>query len=155
MQRVTVRPAVEADVGNIGALVADLARERQHDADIQGIESAVVECVQLSGSEIFVAEAGSEIIGYVAVHWIPFPMLLGREAYVSDLIVRATWRGHGLGNRLLETVEQRAKDVGCLRLMLNNRVASDSFERGFFSKLGFRQRSDFVNMVKTISGAGA
>ncbi|MYK34394.1 MAG: GNAT family N-acetyltransferase, partial [Chloroflexi bacterium] len=112
--------------------------------------AAAEECIGQPGHEIILAVAEDQVGAYVAVHWVPFPMLGGREGYVSDLIVGADWRGHGLGNRLMEAVEARAGEMGCERLMLNNRIAAESFERGFFAKAGFRQRTDFANFVKPL-----
>lgn len=50
----------------------------------------------------------------------------------------------------MEAVEVRANEMRCERLMLNNRVAAESFERGFFVKAGFHQRTDFANFVKPL-----
>ncbi|MDE2837322.1 MAG: GNAT family N-acetyltransferase [Chloroflexota bacterium] len=150
MEGVTLRAAQASDAAGITDLVAALARERGGTTDADAVVAAVEECIGDPGHEIIIAAAGEEAVAYVAVHWVPFPMLGGREGYVSDLIVRADWRGHGLGNRLMEAAELRAREMGCARLMLNNRVAAESFERGFFTKAGFRQRTDFANFVKTL-----
>ncbi len=149
MEDVTVRVAQATDVDGIGKLVSALAQERGGTSDADAVGGAAAECISQPGHEVIVAVA-AEVVAYVAVHWVPFPMLGGKEAYVSDLIVRTDWRGHGLGNRLMEAVEARANEAGCERLMLNNRVAAESFERGFFTKAGFRQRTDFANFVKPL-----
>lgn len=150
MEGVTLRAAQATDVDGIRRLVAALADERGGTSDTSAVEAAAEECIGQPGHEIIVVAAGDKVVAYVAVHWVPFPMLGGREAYVSDLIVGADWRGHGLGNRLMKAVEARASEMGCERLMLNNRVAAESFERGFFAKAGFRQRTDFANFVKPL-----
>lgn len=150
MEGVTLRAAQATDVHGIRRLVAALADERGGTSDAEAVAAAAGECIGQPGHEIVVAVATGEVVAYVAVHWIPFPMLAGREAYVSDLIVGADWRGYGLGNRLMEAVEARANEMGCERLMLNNRIAAESFERGFFTKAGFRQRTDFANFVKPL-----
>ena len=150
MEDVTLRAAQPSDADGIRDLVVALALERGGTSDASAVEAAAEECIGQPSHEIVVAAAGGEVVAYVAVHWVPFPMLGGREAYVSDLIVGADWRGHGLGNRLMQAVEARAKEMGCERLMLNNRVVAESFERGFFVKAGFRQRTDFANFVKPL-----
>jgi GNAT superfamily N-acetyltransferase len=78
-------------------------------------------------------------------------MLGGTEAYVSDLIVRRDQRGRGVGRRLVAVVEAEARRRGCVRVMLNNRIAAESFRRSFYLKLGFRVRDDFANLVKALS----
>ena len=150
MEDITLRAAQPSDTDGIRDLVVALALERGGRSDAEAVGEVANECIGQSGHEIIVAAVGREVVAYVAVHWVPFPMLGGREAYVSDLLVRADWRGHGLGNRLMEAVEEQASEVGCQRLMLNNRVDAESFERGFFAKAGFRQRTDFANFVKPL-----
>ena len=150
MEDVTLRAAQASAADGIRDLVTALACERGGTSDADAVGAAAEECIGQPGHEVVVASAGEQVVAYVAVHWIPFPMLGGREAYVSDLLVHADWRGHGLGNRLMEAVEARANEMGCARLMLNNRVAAESFERGFFAKTGFQQRTDFANFVKPL-----
>lgn len=150
MEDVILRAAQASDADGIRDLVTALAYERGGTSDADAVEVAAKECIGQPGHEVIVASAGGQVVAYVAVHWTPFPMLGGREAYVSDLLVHADWRGHGLGNRLMRAVEARANEMGCARLMLNNRVAAESFERGFFAKTGFRQRTDFANFVKPL-----
>lgn len=150
LQEFTIRRAQASDAYGIRDLVTALVEERGGASDAEAVAKAADECIGQPGHEIIVAMAGEEIVAYVAVHCVPFPMLGGREGYVSDLLVSADWRGRGLGNRLMEEVEARAREMGCERLMLNNRVAAESFERGFFAKAGFRQRTDFANFVKPL-----
>jgi GNAT superfamily N-acetyltransferase len=98
-----------------------------------------------------VAEVQAQVLGYVVVHWIPFPMIGGTEGYVSDLIVERDARGAGVGSRLIARIEALARERGCHRLMLNNRVTSESFRREFYPKRGFRRRDDFAGFVKTLN----
>jgi GNAT superfamily N-acetyltransferase len=146
-----IRPANGRDCPAIADLVSDLrAEERGLPADRALILATVESAVSQSASCVFVAESGAAMVGMAVVHWVPFPMLAGMEAYVSDLIVAAAARGAGIGRGLVEAVEQEARKRGCVRLMLNNRMAATSFQRGFYAKLGYRQRGDFANFVKTL-----
>jgi ribosomal protein S18 acetylase RimI-like enzyme len=88
--------------------------------------------------------------GFIVVHWLPFPMLGGTEAYISDLIVAREARGRGVGRELVAAVERDARARSCVRLMLNNRIGSESFQRGFYPKLGFRVRDEFASLVKVL-----
>jgi GNAT superfamily N-acetyltransferase len=129
--------------------------ERGAALDVQLTRSAVCACIGDGGRDLIVADCDGEVVGYVAVHWIPFPMLHGHEAYVSDLLIRQDWRGRGLGYRLLAVTEDRARARGCVRVMLNNRRTAESFARGFFAQAGFHERTEFANFVKPFgSGAG-
>ena len=80
-------------------------------------ESRVAEhlsmCLADDGHSVLVDEDDSGgIVGYVAVHWLPYLMLAGPEGYVSELFAADSSRGLGLGTRLLEAVEFMAVSRG-------------------------------------------
>lgn len=63
---------------------------------------------------VYVAVTGeNELVGYTAVHWLPYLFLPGPEGFVSELFVDPTERGQGVGRRLLAAVQVEAKERGC------------------------------------------
>jgi GNAT superfamily N-acetyltransferase len=67
----------------------------------------------------------------------------GRVVLLEDVIVRNEYRGRGLGYRLLEQVQEWAREQGMIRLTLladsDNRLALD-----FYSSLNFKQSNMLV-----------
>lgn len=59
---------------------------------------------------IFVAEREGEIVGAVTVAY--HPGLPSGRGHVSDLLVAAHWRRHGIGAQLLQAAEQEARRHG-------------------------------------------
>ena len=53
---------------------------------------------------LFVAESGTKIVGYAAVHWLPCLFLSGLDGYLSELFVAPAARGRAVGTRLLHAV---------------------------------------------------
>ena len=146
-----IRRAGESDCEAIVDVIVGLRHEEQGmTADREPVAEAVRTCLTCSAAAVFVAERGAAIAGFVVVHWVPFPMLGGTEAYISDLIVGRDQRGRGAGRQLVAVVEDEARRRGCVRVMLNNRIAAESFRRAFYLKLGFRVRDDFANLVKAL-----
>lgn len=146
-----IRRACDGDCEAIVDVIAALRHEEQGvTADREPVAGAVRTVLNSSAAAVYVAERGAVVAGFVVVHWVPFPMLGGTEAYVSDLIVRRDQRGRGVGRRLVAVVEDEARRRGCVRVMLNNRIAAESFRRAFYLKLGFRVRDDFANLVKAL-----
>lgn len=97
---------------------------------------------------VFVAQdAGSQLIAYAAVHWLPYLFLPGPEGYISELFVTTDARGQGVGRRLLEAVMEEAKAHGCSRLSLINMRGRESYQRGFYHKQGWNERADAANFV--------
>ena len=87
------------------------------------------------------------MVGYAAVHWLPYLLLAGPEGYVSELFVRDSEQGKGVGTKLLEVVKREAEERGCSRLMLLNMRYRESYQRGFYKKLGWQEREDAANFV--------
>jgi GNAT superfamily N-acetyltransferase len=94
--------------------------------------------------------SSGQMIGYCAVHWLPYLMLDGPEGYISELFLRESFRGRGIGRQLLETVKTEARQRGCSRLMLLNLSHRESYKRGFYKKQGWEERPEAVNFVLKI-----
>ena len=60
------------------------------------------------------------------------------------------WLAESIAERMLRAVEREAVDRACIRLTLNNRTDRESYERGFYPREGFRERTDFANFVKPV-----
>jgi GNAT superfamily N-acetyltransferase len=90
------------------------------------------------------------ILGFVNFHILEFPLIVGRECYLTDLLVLKSERGQGVGSELLGEVERFAKEKGCSRMMLNNGKWSESYQRGFYKKFGYHDRNNVVNFVKSL-----
>jgi ribosomal protein S18 acetylase RimI-like enzyme len=152
MKTPSVRDATIADTDSVVSILREFHEERATASYVHAARDAVQACIDQDDRDLIVVEIDGVVTGYATVHWVPFPMVQGREAYVSDLLIQREWRDHGLGRLLLAEVEERARTRGCKRLMLNNRRAAESFIRGFFSKAGFREREEFANFVKPLNG---
>ncbi len=151
--RWNIRPAASADVPAIAAILRGLGWfAHVNDEPPARTETRIAEhirmCLADDSHSVLVAEDPKGVVlGYVAVHWLPYLILPGPEGYVSELFVVESARGAGLGTKLLEVVKDMAIDRGCSRLMLLNRKARESYKRGFYRKLGWEEREEFANFV--------
>ncbi len=89
---------------------------------------------------------GRAVVGYSAVHWLPYMMLAAPEGYVSELFVREECRGQGIGRQLLEAIKAEAQKRGCSRLTLLNMRKRESYQRQFYAKQGWEER-DAANFI--------
>lgn len=99
------------------------------------VELQLGRCLDSSSHSVHVAVAvPANVVGYVAVHWLPYLILPGPEGFVSELFVASDTRWQGVGTRLLEVTEAEAIARGCSRLQLINFRDRESYERRFYEK---------------------
>lgn len=140
-----------------GAALADFIRDLKHFRRLEGLSQEAVrkrvqEGMRLlladASHSIYIAEgAGSQIAGYANVHWLPYLFLPGPEGYVSELFIAEAARGQGLGTRLLQAVKEEARSRGCSRLSLVNMRGRESYQRRFYAKDGWEERTDAANFI--------
>ncbi|MBI4798065.1 MAG: GNAT family N-acetyltransferase [Desulfarculus sp.] len=153
---VSIRPATPADAADIAAILQDLgwfthlnpmepAQAREQVARQLALDLA-------SGSHLVLVaqEPGGQVVAYGAVHWLPYLIKPGPEAYVSELFVAAAWRGQGVGGALLAAMEGEARARGCSQLMLINNQERDSYRRAFYAKQGWQERRAMANFCRPL-----
>lgn len=150
MAEPTIRAYRPSDSKDVVSVIADYRAERSGRVGNRDAVAATLTSFDSSTQDrILVAELDGKVAGYVAFHFVPFPMIQGVEAYISDLLVASAMRGFGIGGLLLRAVEAEAREGGCVRLMLNNQKTDLSYARAFYAKRAFRERDDFANFVKS------
>jgi GNAT superfamily N-acetyltransferase len=121
-----------------------------HDDHGSRIIGQLVSAGNRSGSFILVSESEGTVTGYINCHLCGFPLLGGSECYVTELFVRAEYRGQAAGRTLLAAAEKKARDAGAARMILNNHTESESYSSGFYAKNGFSERTAFANFTKDL-----
>ncbi len=158
---IEIRKMQAADAPAVAALLRALglfARIEREPAELT--EQRVARHLALCGADeshlVLVGQAGDgAIAGYCAAHWLPYLILPGPEGYVSELFIAESFRGQGLGRRLLEAVKAAALERGCSRLMLLNMRTRESYKRGFYAKQGWEERPGAANFILPLNGAEA
>lgn len=118
------------------------------EATAQIVQRHLEKCLAEDSHTIYIAaKPDSDIVGYVAVHWLPYLFLAGPEGFISELFIHESMRGQGLGSRLLAVVIEEAKSRGCSRLQLINFRTRDSYKRGFYSKAGWEERPEAASFI--------
>jgi GNAT superfamily N-acetyltransferase len=150
---IQIRKAEETDVPGIADLLRTLdlfafSKTETPQATLNHVSKNLTSCRADDSHSVFVARnPEGEIQGYCTVHWLPYLMFSGPEGYVSELFLRESARGLGIGGQLLETVRGEAEKRGCSRLMLLNLRDRESYKRGFYKKHGWEERPEAVNFL--------
>ena len=140
-----IRPATEADLGVIEALIRALAEyERMRD---EVVMDAALLRRNLFGerrfAEVLIAEENSEAAGF-ALFFHNFSTFVGRPGiYLEDLFVKPEHRGKGYGKALLRRLAEIAVERECGRLEW---AVLDWNEPaiGFYQSLGARPNNEWT-----------
>ncbi len=150
---ITIRSATEADAEAIDTIHRELGwfhpfGQEPPAQTRERLRRHIALCAGDNRHGLYVAvDRSDSVLGYIAVHWLPYLFLKGQEGYVSELFVAESNRGQGIGSRLLDAVTREARARGCARLMLINSRDRDSYRRGFYRKLGWVEREGMANWV--------
>ncbi len=114
---IVIRPAVATDAGLILAFVRELAEYEKLPHEVVTDEAGLA--AQLFGerphAEVLIAEVDGAPAGF-ALFFHNFSTFVGKPGlYLEDLFVRPTFRGLGLGKRLMLRLAQIAVERDCGR----------------------------------------
>jgi predicted N-acetyltransferase YhbS len=84
----------------------------------------------------YVAEDENRVIGVISFHAIPLLHAAGNLGRITALVVNTTHQRAGIGAKLVQAVEEFARDAGCVRM----EVTSSEHRQGahtFYKKAGY------------------
>jgi len=148
-----IRPAALSDAPAIASLLKEVGwfeiiNRFTDDEAIVHVAKYLAQCLADGSHSVYVGvDEADSVTGYVNVHWLPYFFMPGPEGYISELFLRPSARGQGLGAALLETVKTEAEKRGVYRLSLLNGKHRESYERGFYTKQGWDERPLMANFV--------
>jgi GNAT superfamily N-acetyltransferase len=111
-----VRAAKISDVTAIHALIIELAVfEREPDAVINTISSLEADLFVNKRCFAEVSELEGEVVGF-ALYFFGYSTWKGRTLYLEDIYVKESYRKHGIGQALFNTIVEIAKREGVRRM---------------------------------------
>jgi GNAT superfamily N-acetyltransferase len=113
----SLRPAVEADVPTILALIRELADYEKLAHEVTATEAdlrASLFGVHID-AEVVIAEDGNDVAGYALFFHNYSTFHCKRGLYLEDLFVRPQFRSRGIGRLLLSHLAKIAVQRGCAR----------------------------------------
>ena len=115
------------------------------------ISEILTTCAKSSGC-IFLATEDDAVVGFVCVlAKVPPSADDGVEpyAYISDLVVRATHRGRGIGRELMVRAESYVREAGAKQIRVGVLVRNEASHK-FYRAGGFRDYA--VQLIKPLDG---
>ncbi len=112
MTEVRIRPATEADMPAVHALVYELAvYEKAPEAVVTTAEEYRRD-YQAGRFECLVAEMSGQVLG-MALYFMAYSTWKGKMLYLDDLVVTEAHRRGGIGRQLFEAVLEEGRRRGC------------------------------------------
>lgn len=132
---IKIRKATENDFPAIFGLITELAEYEESLDKVSNSLELMYE--QKDYFNCYVAETQEkEIIG-MALYYFSYYTWVGKTLYLDDLYVKKTWRGNGLGTRLMDKMFEVAKTEKCKRFRLQvlnwNEQAINLYEKSGFT----------------------
>ena len=149
---IRIRTATNADAAGIASIIRELgwfaSITAEAEADTIMRIAAALEAAETSSHYVaYVAETDEEIVGFTALHVLPYLIHTGNDGYLSELFIRESARGQGVGTALLRAIQDEARRRGCFRLRLINVKTRDSYQRRFYAKNGWEEWPDAATFV--------
>ena len=129
-----IRPATLADA----AKIADLLTQLGYPGTEKFIREKILELTGHPDGDLAVAVEEGEVLGFIALHFIPQLGLAGSFARISYLCVDDGARGRGVGGRLETYCEQRARERGCDRIELHCHSRREQAHK-FYRRQGYEE----------------
>ncbi|MDM0089731.1 MULTISPECIES: GNAT family N-acetyltransferase [unclassified Variovorax] len=139
MTALQIRPAVQADLPAIAALLADdvLGAQRERPADASLYDTAWRQIAAQPGNEIWVAVLPEGVVGCLQLIVIPGLARQGAlRAQIEGVRVASTHRGQEIGERLFAHAIETARAAGCRLVQLTTDKRRTDAHR-FYARLGF------------------
>lgn len=126
-----------------GAQFEDLYRLSQvlHEDGRQGSKEEVDAILADPSIVLIVAKDGERIIGMGTLYMVP---KVGRlSSYIEEVVVDETYRGQGLGEKIVLELIQNARSRGAHSITLTSRPEREAAHK-LYMKLGFKKRDTTV-----------
>lgn len=112
MSEIQIRPATEADMPAVHALVYELAVYEKSPEAVVTTPEEYARDFRDGRFECFVAEGPRGIVG-MALFFLAYSTWKGPMLYLDDLVVTQDHRRSGVGRRLFEAVLEEGRRRGC------------------------------------------
>ncbi|GLV83454.1 GNAT family N-acetyltransferase [Streptomyces lavendulae] len=135
----TIRPATEADLPAIVAMLADdpLGATRESPEDLTPYVAALKRLADDPHQHVVVAVRGERVVGTLQLTIVPGLSRKGAtRSIVEGVRVHADERGSGLGTRFIEWAVERSRQENCQLVQLTSDVTRTDAHR-FYERLGF------------------
>lgn len=141
---VVIREAREEDAEIISDLCEQLSRRISAEDVIERLKIFAGD----PAYSFYVAEADGRVIGFVCTG-IRTEILTGLQARIDGVVVESSFRGGGVGRKLMAAAEKWAKENGSETMKLNsNTIRAEAHK--FYEKIGYEKAKEQYQFKKSL-----
>jgi GNAT superfamily N-acetyltransferase len=109
---IVIRPANEADIPAIHALMFELAVYEKSPESVEATVNEYLEDFKAGLFESHVAVMDGKIVG-MTLYFMAYSSWRGKMLYLDDFVVTASCRRYGIGQMLFDAFQEEARKRGC------------------------------------------
>lgn len=110
--QINIRPATEADMPAIHALMYELAVYEKSPESVEATPDEYLADFRAGLFESHVAEADGRVVG-MTLFFMAYSSWKGKMLYLDDLVITEAYRRHGIGQRLFDAFVEEGRRRGC------------------------------------------
>lgn len=147
---IDIRPLAPANLTEAAELLRQLNPETPLETVLERFATILNDHAhyQAFGAFTHAADDSPRLVG-IASAWIATKVWCGRYLEIDNLVVAATHRASGIGSRLIEALESRARELDCNVLVLDSYTSNHPSHR-LYHRLGFEIWG--FHFIKPIAG---
>jgi ribosomal protein S18 acetylase RimI-like enzyme len=139
---ILVRQAVLADLEALVPLFDAYRQFYGQASDLPGARAFLGERFARGESVMFVAEEGSDVLGFTQLYPTFSSVSMARMFVLNDLFVAPHGRRRDVGRRLLQAATEHARSSGAVRLTLSTAITNSSAQ-ALYESAGWRRDEKF------------
>lgn len=139
LPQLEIRETVAGD----GLGLARLLKQLGYPGTEAFIEAKILQQRSHPDALTLVAHAGTHLLGFISLHFVPQVALAGDFCRVSYFCVDEDARSLGLGALLEQRAEQEARARGCDRIELHSSVRREAAHR-FYAGQGYKESPKYL-----------
>lgn len=144
---VSIRSAEERDLPRLTELFDAYRVCYGQEPAAEQAEAYLRDRLQADDSQLFVAEAGGQLVGFVQLYPTLSSVAMRRVWILNDLFVAEESRRGGVASKLLERAEAFARETGAVRLELST-ARDNRAAQALYEKHGWRRDEIFIHYFR-------
>jgi len=135
MQEFKIRKAVIKDAEQIVFLLEELG----YPNTLALVQSKLANLSKSNKDTVIIAEKDNKVIGIGHLHIAELFHQPGQLGRVMALVVKSDYRGHGVGEKLMESLETIARNSGCVKIEVTSGIHRNG-AHAFYKNLGYTEK---------------